>query len=291
MSRRIATLFLLMGAGGLLLAGCGRRAPRYELQGQVLALSASPASGRPEVTVKHKDIRGFMPAMTMAYRVKDARLLSGLAPGDLVTATLVVDGDDAYLSAITKTGTAPLPAAGLVPHVMDLLEPGDRVPDVPLTDQDGHPVRLSDWHGQVVAVTFIYTRCPLPNFCPLMDRNFKAVQAQVERDAVLAGHVHLLSVSFDPAHDTPAVLKTHASALGADTRVWTFATAPVPTIDAFASRFGVSVMRQTDRTQSVTHNLRTAVIDPEGRLVTIHSGNDWTPDTLVTDLRTARATQ
>lgn len=284
--RPIPHVLLATAALVALTTGCGLNARRYELHGQVLALSAT---SRPEITVKHKDIPGFMPAMTMAYKVRDARLLSGLAPGDLVTATLVLDGDEAYLSAIEKTGAAPLPPAGLTPHVMDLLEPGDRVPDDVLTDQDGKPVRLSGWRGQVVAVTFMYTRCPLPDFCPLMDRNFKVVQQKIEADAALRGHVHLLSVSFDPAHDTPSVLKAHASTLGADARVWTFATAPVPRIDAFASRFGVSVMRQSDQMQSVTHNLRTAVIDPDGRLVTVHSGNDWTPDMLVSDLQTARA--
>ena len=259
---------------------CGSRAREYLLRGQVMKIAA----GNSELVVNHGDIPGFMPAMTMAYRVKDEAALRSLAPGDLISATLVVpDGEVPYLSAIKRTGHADVPEA---PHVMDLLQPGDVVPDDALEDQDGVRRPLSDWTDRAVAVTFIYTRCPMPDFCPLMDRNFAAVQRAIAADAALKNSVHLVSVSFDPTHDTPAVLKAHAKRLGADPRIWSFVTGPPPVMSRFASRFGVSLIDDGSG-PTITHNLRTAVIDRTGRLVKIYSGSEWRPETLVSDLRDA----
>jgi protein SCO1/2 len=269
-----------------LLIGCAPSARHYPLKGQVLAVDASV----PEVTVKHEDIPGFMPAMTMAYRVPDRTLLDGLTPGDLITATLAVRDTEAHLEEIRKVGHADVAAAeGVLPKVMDVLEPGDTVPDEQLIDQDGRSVRLSAWRGRALAVTFIYTRCPLPDFCPLMDRRFAAVQKIVAADADLRDAVHLASITFDPAHDTAAVLKPHAASLGADPALWSFLTGTPEAIGKVSERFGVSAIQESDAIQSITHNLRTAVIDPRGRLVTIYSGRDWTPDQLVQALREARA--
>ena len=143
------------------------------------------------------------------------------------------------------------------------------------------------WRGQAIAVTFIYTRCPLPNFCPLMDRHFKSVQEVVRGDDSLRGRVRLLSVSFDPAHDRPAVLAAHARQLGADPGIWSFLTGEREAIDRFASGFGVSIVREDAAPADITHNLGTAVIDPEGRLSAVLRGNEWTPQDLVAALRQA----
>jgi protein SCO1 len=253
----------------------------FELRGQVLAVRPNN-----EVLVKHDDIKGFMPAMTMPYKVREPDSLRNTAPGDLITATLVVGENDAWLTRIQRTGRAPLPppevdaASGIV---TSLLRPGDVVPDTPLTDQDGRPISLKDWRGSAVAITFIYTRCPFPQFCPLMDRRFAEVQRKVKTDAALTGKVKLLSVSFDPDTDSPAVLRTHAAKLAADPTVWRFATAAKNVVDPFASAFGVAAMREAD--QTITHNLRTAVIDPEGRLVSIYDGSAWTPDQIAADMK------
>jgi protein SCO1/2 len=260
------------------------RARQYPLRGQVLAL----APARHELSVKHDDIPGFMPAMTMAYRVKDGKLLQGLTRGDLISATLNVRESDAWLSAIQRTGHADVVDTAPVPRVMDVLEPGDAVPDTELRDENGQPRRLIDWRDYAVAVTFVYTRCPMPDFCPLMERQFAEAQQRIASDPALAGAVHLVAVSFDPEHDTPDVLKAHARARGADPRVWTYLTGTPASIEDVASRFGVSIMREQDDTATLTHNLRTAVIDPRGRLVKIYSGSDWTPAMLVEDLREAR---
>lgn len=271
----------------VMITRCSAEQPQtrqYQLRGQVLAL----APDRHELTVKHEDIPGFMPAMTMAYRVKDSKLLAGLSRGDLISATLNVRGAEAWLSAIQRTGHTDVADAGQVPRVMDVLEPGEPVPDAVLQDENGQARRLTDWRDRAVAVTFVYTRCPMPDFCPLMERQFAEVQQRIESDPSLTNGVHLVAVSFDPEHDTPEVLKAHARARRADPRVWTYLTGSRAAIEDVASRFGVSVMREQDDAATLTHNLRTAVIDPRGRLVKVYSGSDWTPAMLVEDLREAR---
>ena len=195
--------------------GCRREPPgrQYPLTGQVLAVS--PDGG--EITVRHEEVKGFMPAMVMPFKVKDRALTKGRLPGDLVKATLVVTDEEAWLSTLEKTGWAPFPqAAGEAPAV-PLVKTGEAVPDVTLIDQNGRSFRLSSFRGSPVLVTFIYTRCPLPDFCPRMDRHFQAVQNAIKAGRLPAG-VRLLSISFDPDYDTPAVLEAHAAAVGADPR-------------------------------------------------------------------------
>jgi protein SCO1 len=275
---------LLLAAGG-----CGREAaaPTYQLKGQILAVK--PETN--EVLVKHEDIPGFMPAMTMPYVVKDPALLKERVPGDLITATLQVESTLAHLTAITKTGSAPIPedARTTIPAAagIELLRPGDAVPETPLIDQDDSAISLKDLAGSAAAVTFIYTRCPLPQYCPLMDRRFAEVQEQAAKDPALAGKVRLLSVSFDPKFDRAAVLRRHAAALKADPDVWRFATAEEAVVDRFAARFGVNVIREDNGT--ITHNLRTAVIDPSGRVTALLDSNAWTAADLVNELKAALA--
>ncbi|PYR61212.1 MAG: hypothetical protein DMF85_02850 [Acidobacteria bacterium] len=268
----------------ILAAACSSPDRRYTLRGQITEV----APDHTQVTLKHEDIPGFMPAMTMAYFVTDPKELEGFAAGDLVTATIVVKVSTPYLTAIKRTGHAPVPEETPKPHAMDILQPGDTVPSVAMTDQSGKAIAFSDWRGQVLAVTFVYTRCPMPDFCPLMDRNFAAVQSAIARDPALRDRVRLVSVSFDPEHDTPAVLRAHARTLGADPRIWSFVTGAPDVIASLTEKFGVSTIRESDPAKTITHNLRTAVIDPAGRLVTVHTQNDWTPDALVQEIRAAR---
>jgi protein SCO1/2 len=273
-----------------LVAGCTRTETRqYPIHGQILAIGAIRPDGRTPVTVRHQDIPGFMPAMTMPYLVKDRRLIENLAPGDLFGGKLVLEGPDIYLDAIEKTGHADLPPDARSVPLLDVMQPGDAVPDDLLQDQQGATHRLSDWRGRVLAVTFVYTRCPLPDFCPLMDRQFAALQKTIENDPVLRDRAHLASVTFDPSHDTLEIVRAHAAARGADPAVWSYLTGSPGAIEHLTSRFGVSTISDKDAAQTITHNLRTAVIDRHGRLVTIYSGNEWTPETLLKDLRDAYA--
>ena len=261
-------------------AACARGQREYELHGQVLAVDAD----RREITIKHEDIRGFMPGMTMPFKVREGTALNGWTAGDLVDATLVVGDRDAYLTSLRRTGHAPLTEAPPVRPVMELLNPGDAIPDVSLVDQDGRPHTLSEWRGTALAITFIYTRCPLPDFCPVMDRRFAEVQRQLSGDQTLSNKIHLLSISFDPAFDTQEVLAAHAKSVGADSTKWSFLTGDAKSVERFALRFGVSVIREGNATE-IVHNLRTAVVDRNGRLVRILSGTDWQAQELVAELR------
>lgn len=263
----------------------------YTMQGQVISV----ALDRKEALVKHEAIAGLMEAMTMPYSVRDAKALAALQPGDLITSTLVVaDGDGAYLRDIRIVGDAPLerpsgattgataspPSDGA--GALHLLVEGDATPNATFIDQDGKTRDFASFRGSTVVVTFIYTKCPLPTFCPLMDRHFAAVQSKLLEEPALKG-VHLVTVSFDPTSDTPEVLKRHATSLGADPARWTFLTGDRADIEAFAGRFGVYAMRETDAVD-ITHNLRTAIVDANGVFVKAYTGNDWTPAQLLADL-------
>jgi protein SCO1/2 len=283
--RILATTLLV----ALAAAACGRESSdrSYTLQGQVVSIDAP----RKQLTINHQEIKGLMPAMTMPYTVREPKLLDGVAPGDLVNATLVIETNDAYLKTIKKVGTAPLEkppqdASSLPParSGFELLKVGEEVPNASFLDQDAKKRTFDSFRGSPVVLTFIYTRCPLPTFCPLMDRHFAAMQQPLKDDAALRA-VHLVTVSFDPATDTPAVLKRHARELKADLSRWTFLTGDRDDVDRFAARFGVSIARAMNDPRDITHNLRTAIIGPDGTVKKIYTGNEWTPEDILQELR------
>ena len=293
MTAKVATvyemtlLFRSVIVVAIAVSGCGRTAPtkQYQLQGQILDVKPDTK----EVLVRHGDIPGFMPAMTMPYKVEDATLLAGKQPGDLITATLVVGETEAHLSKIDTTGHAPVADAS-GPAITDsqILKPGEPVPDTKLVDENNAARPLISLKGHRVALTFMYTTCPQPDFCPLMDRNFASIQNEIKKTPALAD-VRLVSVSFDPAHDTPTVLKAHAKALQADPAVWHFVTASTDDIKTFAATFGVIAEPSDESPAILTHNLSTAVIDADGKLLKIRPGNMWTPADLIADLKAAPA--
>jgi protein SCO1/2 len=265
----------------LALVACRQAPPpkQYELTGQILSVKPE----RSEVVLKHDDIKNFMPAMTMPYKVREPALLTGRKPGDLIKATLVVGEVDAYLSSLNVVGHRELDTPAPVvdqPHVLDS---GETVADALLVDQGGKPTPWSSFKGHRVALTFAYSRCPLPDYCPLMEKNFAAVQQAIKANPKLAD-VRLLIVTLDPEFDTPEILKPHALDLGADPAVWTFATGEPAEVKRFAEQFGIHY--ETDQTNKwqIIHNLRTAVIDSTGRVVKTESGNFWKPADLVADL-------
>ncbi len=262
---------------------------QYTLQGQVLSVAAD----RREANIKHEEIKGFMPAMTMPYKAAEGQQFENVAAGDLMTATLVVVSNGAYLKDVKKVGEAPLEkapqAAPSASSGFELLSPGEVVPNTQFVDQDGKTRDLASFRNSTLVVTFIYTRCPIPTFCPLMDRHFAAIQTRLKTEPALR-HVQLVSVSFDPIADTPPVLKKHAAALGADPKFWTFLTGQRDAIDKFAARFGVAVTREMNDPLDISHNLRTAIVDAKGAFVKAYSGNEWTPDQVLADLRHIAAT-
>lgn len=268
-------------------AGCGNgRTPppprAYQLQGQVLSIT--PA--RNEILLRHGDIPGFMPAMTMTYKVEDKSLLAGKQPGDLVKATLVVGEVDAHLSTLTKTGHAAL--SGPQPLAAQIIDTGQTVPDATFVDQDGKPHTFSSFRGHRLGITFAYTRCPLPDFCPLMNHNFATVQSEIKKTPSLSD-VKLLTVSVDPEYDQPSVLKPYARLYKEDPNTWLFLTGDLAQVKHFAAAFGISMEKDPDTPGQVVHNLRTAVVDADGRLVHVTSGNDWKPADLVAELNATPA--
>ena len=278
LSRRLAVIAVL-----LLSAACGG-AKHYTMKGQVLSVNRD----KQEVLVKHEAITGFMMAMTMPYRVQSGGMLDNLGAGDLITAQLDVKDNTAVIALITKTGHAvpdlPQPAP-VARSGFELIKEGEGVPNQLFVDQDGRSRHFADIRdGRAVALTFMYTKCPMPTYCPMMDRNFAEVQKQIKTKPSLRDKARLLSISFDLKNDTPPVLKEHAKELGADPSVWTFVSGDRDQVDRFAMRFGLTLMRgESSDPDEIGHTLRTAIIDRDGRLVKTYTGNEWTPDQVVAD--------
>ena len=270
------------------LVACSSRSNQrtYPVHGQVVAVTPD----RQEATVKHGEISGLMPAMTMPYKIKERSELDAVKPGDVIDATLTIAENDAFLTGVKKVGEAPLDQAPPEPTTVStgagpaLLKPGEVVPDSPFVDQDGKKRTFNSFRGSTVVLTFIYTRCPLPTFCPMMDRHFTSIQERLHDDPLLK-KVHLVTITFDPVYDTPAVLKKHARELDADLSRWTFLTGDQRAIEAFGGRFGVLVTRASNDPRDITHNLRTAIVGPDGKLNKIYTGNEWTPEEILNDLK------
>jgi len=256
---------------------------RYDLTGQILAIH----TGTREITVKHDDIVGLMPAMTMTFPVVADSDLRERIPGDVISATLEVTGGQGRLVNVAKTGTAPLPSnTNEVALAAGVLAEGDEVPDAALIDQTDRRRSLAEWVGTTTVFGFVYTTCPLPNYCPLIDRHFVTLQRAIAADSRLAGQVRLVSISIDPTRDTPAVLAAHAATLGADPAVWTLLTGDSATVDRVSGRYGVGISRP-DAPGDIAHNLRTTLVGADGRVRKIYTGNEWTTDQVLADLRAA----
>ena len=277
-------LILLAVAGA---AGCGAPLPpekirQFPLTGEVLAVKAD----RSEVQVKHDEVKGFMEPMTMWFNIKDPRLLDGIAPGDLISATLILTAEDSYLTAIRRTGSRPSGQATAPPPApAEFLQVGDTVPDITFTDESGQPRPLSSYRGTYTLLTFIYTRCPLPDYCPRMNAHFAAVQRGLKAEPLLGRNARLLSVSFDPEFDTPARLTAKAREMGADPALWHFVTAPRAQVDEFGGKLGLSVLREGAGGANITHNLRTALLDRDGKLARTYNGKEWSPEEVIRDLQ------
>jgi len=284
------TVVVLLAALGAGLASCKKseqapaapqQAKRYRLVGKVVSIDQQQAT----LNVDGQEIPGFMAAMTMPYPVKDAKSLSSLSPGDEITADVVVTNDGAYLENIVVTKKA-APGAAKPSGASHEPKPGEAVPDFALVDQDGKRIRLSAYRGDVLLVTFIYTRCPFPDFCPYVSKNFAQIYAQLRKDPALGSKkIRLLSVSFDSKYDTPAVLKKYARAFdsttgGAPFDRWDFATVPAKQLPAVADFFGLYYNVQGDQ---IVHSLSTTVINPDGTVYKWYEDNDWKPADLIQD--------
>jgi len=287
--RTIACVALVCGALWVGLPACRSRSKtaeqRYELKGQVVSVDAR----RRYITIAHEEIQGYMGAMTMPFTLKDQWAYNVLAAGDQVQATLVVEGNRTRLEDVVITRGSPATAnAGTTSGVPEFgPQSGDEVPNFSLVNQDNQPIRLQQYRGKVLLLTFIYTRCPLPDFCPKMTGNFAAIYQVLRQDPELYARTHLLCISFDPAFDTPAVLRSYEVAYtGGDSPEifahWEFASGTAQEIQDLAQFFGLVHVPQTDQ---ITHSLRTAIITPEGKVFKVYRGNDWTLTDLLRDVQ------
>lgn len=257
-------------------------AKRYPLKGIVVAVVAS----KPEIVVRHEEIPGYMAAMTMPFPVRDDPKVVGLLrPGDRIEATLVVDGGSYFLEEILTRGFVPTPSPGpgaaIRPQPNQGVAVGDTVPDFTLTDQTGRPVRLSQFRGEPVAVTFVYTRCPIATACPMTMTKFAKLNAAIGSKKI----GRLLAVTVDPENDTVPVLKEFARKIGADPSRWKFLTGDPAAVAHVAETFGV--LYYPDRGQ-IVHSQAVAVVGPDGKLETIYYGEQWEPEAVLQDLQKAK---
>lgn len=263
----------------------------YHLRGCIVA--TNPANG--EVTVDHKAIPGFMPAMVMPYQLQQPSILSELHAGDEITAKVLVDESatgeaQIHLDEIDVIAQA---NANRMPTVQyHLPKAGERVPDFTLLDQSGHHIALSQFRGKVLLMTFIYTRCPLPDFCVRMSDNFAKIDAILAQNTQDYARTHLLSVSFDPQYDTPAVLRSYGGAhtgrfTHEDFRHWTFAAPSLTDVAKMEQYFDVGVSGADPST--LTHSLSTVLIGKDGRVINWYPTNTWDPARVAQQMQQAAA--
>lgn len=254
---------------------------RFPIEGRVVAVDAATHT----LTLDHHEIPGYMKAMTMDFAVRDAWVFNVVHPGDTVQATLVV-GDDAYLESVSVTesrGAAELSSTSPV----HLPQKGETPPDFRFTNQEGRPIHLAQFRGEPLLVTFIYSRCPLPDYCIRMSNNFAEVARTLQNSNPAAfAKLQMLSITLDPEFDDPKVLraygKSYAGAVDPNLKHWSFATASPADIRKAAEYFGLSYEKQSGQ---VIHNLRTALLDANGNVSDLYLGNQWKPADVAAQLQ------
>jgi protein SCO1/2 len=250
------------------------------------------------VKVDHEAIPGYMDAMTMVYPVKMSSW-DRLNPGADIRADLVVDSSadqPAWLENIvnlasTEQEQPPAPEAEDLP-TKESKHKSDALPNFKLTNQDGKKFSLRDYRGKALAITFIYSQCPLPDYCIRMSRNFSDAAMMLNRDPEFRDKIRLLSVSFDPARDTPEKLRSYGQGyLGNDPNpdftVWQLAVAPDAETRKMADFFGLRYFVNPANQTQFNHTLVTVVVSPEGRILTVNDDNNWNGADLVEQLKLA----
>lgn len=252
--------------------------------GKGVVVEVMPAESK--VTIKHEAIPDYMGGMTMPFEVKDTNELAGLTAGDAVSFRLVVSNHFGWIDQIQKTGatTNVVPLTGPFHYVRDVepLNEGDALPEYHFTNQLGRAISTAQYKGEVLAITFLFTRCPFPQYCPLMAGNFEEAQKKLLSLPNAPTNWHLLTISFDPEYDTPAVLKKYAAAHEADPKRWSFATGSLQEVTAIGEQFGLVFWKEGAGV--ISHNLRAVVVDASGRVQKIFTGNEWKSEELVTEM-------
>lgn len=290
---RISTVRILLAMAAccvLLISGCRKPGPpvasdgakRFEIKGKVVTANKNDH----KVTIQHEKIEGYMDAMTMPFTLLDDWVYSELKPGAQIQATLVVDQNRTWLENPVVSNIADPNLVGK--EVEAGVEPklGDEVANFNLTNQDGKKISLSKYRGKTLLLTFIYTRCPMPDQCPLMSTNFAQLNQELGNNAALKDKVRLLSVSVDPEFDTPKVLREYGLRYINSTKPdafarWEFATGNPDEVKKVGQAFGLNYWPEKGQ---VIHNLRTVMISADGKVAGFYRGNDWKPDQVFKDL-------
>jgi protein SCO1/2 len=292
-----STILLLIAIS---FSGCQPRArvpsaseKRYDLKGKVVQVEKDKRL----LTIEHEDIKDYMPGMTMPFTVGETSAWvfdtpHEVVPGDQITATLIVDGAKSWLEDIVITkeisDTTSVTAGESVGP-----PPGDEVPDYRLINQDGKAIRIHDYRGKALLLTFIYTRCQDPGQCTLMSSNFANIDQELQKQPELYRQTHLLSISFDPEYDTPKVLRSYGAAYTGkysdeNFAHWEFASGSADEVKGIAQYFGMRYFQDSQSgKEQVVHSLRTAVIRPDGKIIKVYRGNEWKPDEVLKELRAA----
>ena len=290
-------IFLLL-CSAVFVSACHHSKPpatkRYPFTGRIISIDPKAETAN----IDGDMIQGFMEAMVMPYKIKPSSLLKQLSPGDSISAeVVVVDHDprdenadaDYWLENVKVTGHAAQPPAN-GPKAFHMPSPGEEVPDFALTDQDGKRISLHQFRGKVLMVTFVYTRCPFPDFCPRVSGNFAEIYKKLSSDPQLAD-TRLLTISFDPEHDTPKILRQYGFSVAHthDTALfhrWEFAAPKANDLPKIADFFALTVKPEGGM---ITHNLSTAVIGPDGKIINWYHGGDWQVSDLIKDAAGAHA--
>ncbi|MGH9897584.1 MAG: SCO family protein [Pyrinomonadaceae bacterium] len=258
-------------------------AKHYHLKGTAVAIKKKAH----EVVISHEAIEDYMDGMTMPFKVRDDWVFSQIKPGDLIDAVLVIDDNRSWLQDVVVSQ----PASGETPNLPvedDYSESiGKEIPSIELVNQDGKTARLKDLRGQAVLLTFIYTRCPLPDYCPLMSDNFSRIEQELRNRPELFEKTHLLSISIDPDYDKPEKLRSYGAAYvlrnsnRPDFSHWEFVTGKPDDLRKLGDFLGLTYFTQQDQ---IVHSLRTAIIGTEGKLIKVYSGNEWKPSEVITEV-------
>lgn len=255
---------------------------RYEVRGIVRVIGFADR----ELTVEHEEIPGYMPAMTMPFAVKEMSQVEALETGDAIGFQLVVTDKESWITGVRKIDPSEvrLPTARGVPATtrkMERLREGDALPEFALIDDQARPITRATFAGKPLVLTFIFTRCPLPNFCPLMSSQFEAIRKAAADDTKLKDELRLLSISFDPDYDTPEQLAKYAARFTDEHDHWHFATGTKEQVEKLTAAFSIQVKPESG---TINHGLATALIGPDGVIRKIWRGNGWRPAEVVEEL-------
>ena len=281
---------LLAGCVALALLSCGRstnsdeRADHYDTRGVVRGFSPD----RSTIEIQHENIPDFMPSMTMPFVTRDPKQIADLRTGDAISFRMAVTKKDFWIENVKKirredVNVAEQKRTSPVSADRDArLTEGDKMPPFTLTNQNGERISLDTFHGNSLVLTFVFTRCPVPNFCPRMSNNFGELQETIKSSTGTLANARLLSVTLDPTYDTPKVLSDYAGFHHADSKIWSFATGDEKEIDSLTRAF--SVYRQNEG-GTISHGLATALINKEGKIDKIWRGNAWTPAEVIREIQ------